>query len=381
VPVPDRDDQNQATDLQPLFDPLLLGRLSLPNRIVMAPMTRQRSPGGTPGEDVAQYYARRAAGGVGLIITEGTTIDDPASSPGLDIPQFHGDAAVAGWRRVREAVHAAGGRIVPQLWHLGIARNLGTKTPLAEPSISPSGLTLAGGQAGVAMTEARIEAVIASFARAARLALDLGFDGVELHGAHGYLIDQFFWDLTNRRDDAWGGDPARRTRFGAEIVRAVRRATGPEFPIIFRWSQWKTGNYEARIAKDPHELASLLEPLTEAGVTAYHCSTRRHWEAEFPESGASLNLAGWTKALTGRPTIAVGSVGLARADAVEVRGNAVEVDVDRLNELAHALGRGEFDLVAVGRAILATPDWPNLVHERRFNDLRGYNAHALAELT
>lgn len=133
-------------------------------------------------------------------------------------------------------------------------------------------------------------------------------DGVELHGAHGYLLDQFLWAGTNRRTDAYGGDPVARTKFAAEIVAAVRETVSPDFPVIFRYSQWKQEAYDARLAQTPEELDAILTPLAAAGVDAFHASTRRYWLPEF--EGSDLNLAGWTKKLTGRPTITVGSVGL-----------------------------------------------------------------------
>lgn len=150
--------------------------------------------------------------------------------------------------------------------------------------------------------------LINAFAKAAADAKRLGFDGVELHGAHGYLIDQFFWKETNRRTDEYGGDLTGRTRFASRIIHAVRKAVGSRFPIIFRFSQWKTGHYDAKLAYTPEELEAFLAPLTDAGVDIFDCSTRRFWEPEF--EGSRLNLAGWTRKLTGKPTISVGSVGL-----------------------------------------------------------------------
>jgi 2,4-dienoyl-CoA reductase-like NADH-dependent reductase (Old Yellow Enzyme family) len=366
-------------DLSALFTPFTLGQLYLPNRIVMAPMTRQRSPGGVPGADVAHYYARRAAGGVGLILTEGVTIDDPAASPAAEIPGFHGPA-LDGWSEVLAAVHAAGGRIMPQLWHLGVVRRANASPRPDAPSVSPSGLLRPGKPVGEPMSEARILQIIDAFARGARDAQRLGFDGVELHGAHGYLIDQFFWEGTNVRTDRWGGDMPRRGLFAAEIVRAVRAATSPDFPVIMRWSQWKTGEYGIKLAADSKALEAFLAPLVDAGVTAFHCSTRRFWEPEFLESGSDLNLAGWTKRVSGLPTITVGSVGLNRADSLEDRRATVGSDTRRLAQLSTMLERGDFDLVAIGRALLANPEWPQLVRERRFDDLVAFGSAALDEL-
>jgi 2,4-dienoyl-CoA reductase-like NADH-dependent reductase (Old Yellow Enzyme family) len=366
-------------DVSPLFAPFKLGNIELPNRIVMAPMTRQRSPNYTPGADVAEYYARRARGGVGLIITEGTTIDHPAASPSDRIPAFHG-AALQGWKDVVEKVHAAGGLIMPQLWHLGMARIAATSHDPSVASIGPSGLVRPGKRISPPMTEEHIQDVIDAFARGAADAVALGFDGVELHGAHGYLIDQFFWSGTNERTDAWGGDAQRRSRFGVEVVRAVRAAVGPDFPVILRWSQWKMDDYSARIASTPTELEEFLLPLAAAGVSAFHCSTRRFWDPEFPEVDETLNLAGWTKKITGLPTITVGSVGLGKADEVATRGEKVEVSLTNLKLLAAALEREDFDLVAVGRALIANPDWALLVREGRFEEIADYSGAALETL-
>jgi 2,4-dienoyl-CoA reductase-like NADH-dependent reductase (Old Yellow Enzyme family) len=219
-------------DVEPLFRPFDMVGLSLSNRIVMAPMTREFSPGGVPGENVAAYYARRAAGGVGLIITEGTYVDHPSAGTSDCVPRFYGDDALAGWRRVAEAVHAAGGQIAPQLWHVGAVREAGAPPVPEAPAVGPSGLKLDGSPLGderTVLTQADLDDVIGAFADAAAAAERLGFDGVELHGAHGYLIDQFLWSVTNRRTDSYGGDPVARTRFAVEIVAALRKVVAPSF--------------------------------------------------------------------------------------------------------------------------------------------------------
>ncbi|GGY54835.1 NADH:flavin oxidoreductase [Streptomyces anulatus] len=340
-----------------LDEPFTVGGLTLPNRIVMAPMTRTASPGGVPGPDVAEYYARRAAHRVGLIITEGTYIGHP-SAPAYDgVPEFHGEQALAGWAHVLRRVHEEGGRIIPQLWHTGAAR-----TATDPPAEGPSGIGLDGAPAGRAMTRKDIDASVEAFAVAAANAARLGFDGVELHGAHGYLIDDFLWTGTNRRTDRYGGDPASRARFGAEVVRAVRAAVGPRFPVFFRFSQWKLGEYGARTATSPDELRLLLEPLASAGVDVFHASTRRYWLPEFEDSDSTLNLAGWIRKLTGRPTVAVGSVGMDQqyGEGDFSQGFTGPSGVTGIDELVARLDRDEFDLVAVGRSLLANPDWAAL---------------------
>ena len=186
-----------------LFQPFDLKGLHLPNRIVMAPMTRSFSPGGIPGDNVAAYYARRAAGEVGLIVTEGTGIEREGALNDPNVPDFFGDA-LPGWGRVADAVHGVGGRIAPQLWHVGAMPNRAS-TPKAVTAESPSGIYMPGRSNGAAMSDADVADAIAAFGRAAGDAKRLGFDAVELHGAHGYLIDQFFWDATNGRADGFGG--------------------------------------------------------------------------------------------------------------------------------------------------------------------------------
>ncbi|MFI6448585.1 NADH:flavin oxidoreductase [Kitasatospora sp. NPDC050543] len=359
-----------------LVRPVSVGSLTLPNRIAMAPMTRQFSPGGVPGADVAEYYARRAAGGVGLIITEGTYIDHASAGTSDRVPRFHGEDALAGWAGVARAVHRAGGKIVPQLWHVGMARTAGAPPVPEAPRVGPSGIPLDESEPGHAMTVADVDAVIAAFAAGAAAAEARGFDGIELHGAHGYLIDQFLWGRTNRREDAYGGDLASRVRFAAEIVAACRAAVAPDFPILFRTSQWKMGAYEAKLAQSPQELEALLTPLAEAGVDAFHCSTRRYWLPEF--EGSDLNLAGWAKKLSGKPTISVGSVGLDNEFIGAFRGEQGAVaDIDALLD---RLESGEFDLVAVGRALLGDPEWAAKILGGRTDELKPFDAGMLGTL-
>lgn len=366
--------QAPATDA--LFEPYNFGKLQLANRIVMAPMTRAFSPGGVPGPNVAAYYRRRAENGVGLIVTEGTLIHHPAAGENDRIPNFHGEEALAGWARVAQEVHEAGGRIVPQLWHVGMARKPGSLPYPDAPSIGPSGLTLNGEPAGEPMTIEEIESIVQAFAQAAADAKRIGFDGIELHGAHGYLIDQFLWERTNKRTDRYGGDPIARTTFAAEIVAACRAAVGPDFPIILRMSQWKSSQYDAKLAASPEALGKLLALLVEAGVDVFHCSTRRFWEPEF--EGSSLNFAGWVKKLTGKPTITVGSVGLDDEFLGSFRGQSA--GVADLSELIRRLEQGEFDLVAIGRSLLNDPEWAAKVRDGRMDELKAFNPESLRTL-
>jgi 2,4-dienoyl-CoA reductase-like NADH-dependent reductase (Old Yellow Enzyme family) len=227
------------------------------------------------------------------------------------------------------------------------------------------------------MDDADVRAVVRAFGRAARDAREIGFDAVEVHGAHGYLIDQFFWDGLNEREDEWGGDLEGRTRFAVAILEAIRSEAGADFPLILRFSQWKQQDYNAKLARTPEELERFLRPLVSAGVDMFHCSQRRFWEPEFEGSG--LNLAGWTKKLTGKPTITVGSVGLSGEFIGSFAGDASEaVNIDGLLE---RLEREEFDLVAVGRALLVDPSWARKLHEGRFDELQPFTREAFATLS
>ena len=363
-----------------LSRPVELGGLTVPNRIAMAPMTRMFSPGGVPGQDVASYYSRRAAAGVGLIVTEGTYVGHDSAGESDRVPRFHGEEQLAGWAKVAAAVHEAGGRIVPQLWHIGMTRKPEARLNPEAPAMGPSGIRVGPDgerRDGHAMTERDLDDVFTAFAQSAAAAERIGFDGVELHGAHGYLIDQFLWERTNRRTDGHGGDHVARTRFAAEIVAAVRAAVSPAFPVIFRYSQWKSDAYDARLAETPQDLEAILAPLTAAGVDAFHASTRRYWQPEF--DGSDLNLAGWTKKLTGKPAITVGSVGL---DGDFIRSFAGEgFAVKGIDELLDRLERGEFDMVAVGRALLQDPQWAAKVLAGSFDELAAYDPVALRTLS
>jgi 2,4-dienoyl-CoA reductase-like NADH-dependent reductase (Old Yellow Enzyme family) len=352
-----------------LFEPIAIGDLVLPNRVVMSPMTRGKSPGRVPGEDVAGYYRRRAEGGVGLIVTEGLAIDDPASVDAGAVPALYGEAALKGWRRVTDEVHAAGGLILPQLWHQGVLRNPAAAERPDVPARRPSGVWGTPGQYSLnedyvrqmqaptrPMTEEEIADVIASYARAARAAKDAGFDGIAVHAAHGYLIDTFFWKDTNRRTDRWGGDMKARARFGAEVVRAIRKEIGQGPPIMVRYSHHKMQDYNAKVADTPRELEVMLGELVDAGADAFDCSARRFDLAAYPEV-SPMSMAGWAKKLSGKPSMAVGQVGLSNWMRETIADSKPTEAVNNLDEVGAFIARGEFDLVAVGRALLNDPDW------------------------
>ena len=358
-----------------LFSPIKIRNLTLPNRIVMAPMTRSFSPGGVPTDDVAAYYERRAANHVGLIVTEGTTTDRDAAGNDPKVPKFHGDAALKGWKKVVYDVHGAGGLIAPQLWHVGMMRKPGTGHNPDANSDSPSGLTHTGSQVLPPPSDEDVADMVSSYARSAANAKALGFDAIEIHGAHGYLIDQFFWDVMNQREDQYGGDLVERAKFAGDVIRECRKAAG-DMPIILRFSQWKQQDYSARLADTPEKLGAFLQVFADAGVDVLHCSQRRFWESEF--EGSDMNLAGWAKKLTGLPTITVGSVGLDGDFFEAFQGKGA--GAASLDELFERLDKGEFDMVAVGRALLQDPEWAKKVKNGAFDQLMDYSADALATL-
>jgi 2,4-dienoyl-CoA reductase-like NADH-dependent reductase (Old Yellow Enzyme family) len=361
-----------------VFQPFRLKSLDLRNRIVMPAMTRSFSPNGVPGENVADYYTCRAEGEVGLILSEGTVVDRPASSNGKDIPHFYGKQALSGWQKVIDSVHEAGGQMGPQLWHMGIVANHQSGWLPSVPFEGPSEFVSPGVANGRPMNDSDIADTITAFGRAAADAKRLGFDCVEIHGAHGYLIDQFFWSVTNTRSDSYGGKTlGERTRFAADVIREVRRQIGNDLALIIRISQFKLSDYSVKLANTPGELESWLAPLADAGVDIVHCSQRRFWEPEFEDS--DLNLAGWAKKITGKATITVGSVGL-DSDILATFGGESSGPTS-LDELTRRFDRGDFDLVSVGRALLGDAEWPKKIKEGRYTELKPFSRNRFAELT
>ena len=360
-----------------LFETVNVAGLSLRNRIVMSPTSRYRSPDGVPDAAVVEYYRRRAAAGVGLVVSEATYIDHPGAPVYQNVPHFFGAEALAGWRRVLDAVHGEGARMVPQLWHVGNTRKLGAPPDPTLPGYGPSRIDQDGRTLVVEMTRQDIQDVAASYARSAADARALGFDGVAIHGGHGYLLDQFFWLGDNHRHDEYGQAIENRARLAVEVVRAMRAAVGEGFPILFRFSQWKATDYDARIADTPAELGSLLGLLTDAGVDMFDVSTRRFWQAAF--DGDPKSLAAWTRQLSGRPVIAVGSIGLDAPHQSKFFRTADNVasNVTDLSLVEEALARGDFDLAAVGRAILADHRWVEKASRGAFDEILPFTRSAM----
>ena len=361
------------TDVSPLFTPFRLGHLELANRFVMPAMQRGMCDQGRPKPELAAYYARRAEGGVPLIIGESSAIDHPSATAQPN-SSWLTPATADAWARCVGAVRNAGGHMLLQLWHEGAVRNDGN-------ALSPSGRVHPGKANGRAMTLEEMKAIGEGFVRSACVARDIGASGIEVHCAHGYLLDQFLWQGSNVREDGYGGpDIADRVRFPAEIVSAIRHECGPHFLISLRFSQWKEVDYGAKVAANPDELERMVTILREAGVDVLHCSTRRFWEPEW--AGDGKNLAGWVKALSGLPTITVGSVGLdtdVMTTFIEARDPSPRV-AEAVADLETRLAAGEFDLVAVGRALIGDPDFVEKLANRDHDAIRLFTRADLGAL-
>jgi len=212
------------------------------------------------------------------------------------------------------------------------------------------------------------------------IAKRLGFDAIEIHGAHGYLIDEFFWGVMNTREDKYGGDLVDRATFAGDVIKECRKQVGDDMPIILRFSQWKQQEYTARLAHSPTELEAFLQVFADAGVDALHASQRRWWDAEFPEvdGEGGLNLAGWCKKLTGLTSITVGSVGLSSDFIGAFQGQGPKTRP--ISDAIERLDKGEFDMIAVGRALLQDPFWAEKIKHGRIDELGDYDAKALATL-
>jgi N-ethylmaleimide reductase len=262
-----------------LFDPLRMGDIELATRIVMAPLTRNRAPGGVPTPLMGTYYAQRAdpATGAGLIVSEATQVCPEGQGYG-DTPGIHSAEQVAAWKPVTAAVHARGGRIVCQLWHVGRISHVdvqpGGVAPVSSTARAAQSRTWVHGafvpcSAPRALRAEEIPGIVAAYAHAARCALDAGFDGVEVHAANGYLIDQFLRDSINDRSDEWGGSVENRTRLFAEVVHAVAHAAGAGRTGV-RLSPVNPGN-DAGQDSDPQALyGRAVERITSLRLAYLH---------------------------------------------------------------------------------------------------------------
>ncbi|GLZ02639.1 NADH:flavin oxidoreductase [Actinomadura sp. NBRC 104412] len=336
------------TTTHPALSPTRLADLELPNQLVVAPMTRvSAQEDGVPTQDMVDYYAEYAAGGWGLIITEGIYTDTLYSQgyhnqPGLAVPDH-----TEGWRRVTQAVHSAGGRIFAQLMHAGA---LSQGNPYKAETVAPSAVRPRGemmpeyGGSGPwptprEMTAEDIESAVQGFADAALAARDAGFDGVEVHAANGYLLDQFLTDYTNHRDDEYGGPVTNRVRIVAEAVARIRKQVGDEFPLGVRLSQGKVNDSAYRWPDGARTAEAIFTAVAGVGASHLHVASEgRDWiESARLDGGATVT--GLARRVTGLPVIANGGM-------------------HDPGQAARVLDDGHADLLSLGRGALANPDYP-----------------------
>lgn len=371
--------QAPGPDIAPLLQPLEIGRLRLRNRFVLPGMQRAWTVDGAPTERMREYYRQRALGGTALVITEACAVDHPSATSNSLFGWLTARTAGA-WASCVNAVHSAGGAMFLQLWHQGAVDTGGADEGSGFVALSPSGLAHPDKPFGRAASAADLAAIRQAFVRSAVYAQQIGADGVEIHACHGYLLDQFLWPAINRRTDRYGGAAmSGRAAFPAEVIAAVREATGPDFAISVRISQWKELDYEAKIAATPGELGELVSILRSAGADLFHVSTRRFWTPEW--EGSDLGLAGWVKSFTGAPVIAVGSVGLDVDVMATLEGEEARPTGDsRIEDLIRRFRRGDFDLVSVGRSQIGDPDWVAKVRDDRIGEIRPFRRADIAFL-
>jgi len=345
---------NQTTTrVHPALVPTRLGRIDLSNRFAVAPMTRvSATPDGVPTAEMADYYAGFAEGGFGLVITEGTYPDSSYSQGYLNQPGLSTAAQVEGWREVTGRVHAAGRPIIAQLMHAGaISQGNSHRSELVGPSaVQPVGEMMPeyGGRGPWPtpreLSAGEIDDIIAGFATAAVRAQEAGFDGVEIHAANGYLLDQFLTVYTNQRTDMYGGPVANRIRLTAEVAEAIVAATPAEFVVGVRLSQTKVNDFEYRWPGGAYDAEVIFSGLAATGIDYLHIASEgRDW-LETARLQGGHTLTGLARRISGLPVIANGGMhDPAQADLVLTDGHA--------------------DLLAVARGALANPDRPRRLAE------------------
>lgn len=343
-----------------LWSSVQIGSTELINRVALAPMTRvSATEDGHATDKMASYYEAYARGGFGLLITEGIYPDTSYSQGYLFQPGIATKEQAQSWSKVVDAVHSAGARIFAQLMHAG-AQTQGNR--FVETSIGPSAVSPKGEQLAFyrgegpfpipsEITTEQMAEVREGFVAAALHAKQAGFDGVEIHGANGYLLDQFLTDYFNKRTDEYGGSPANRVRFAAEICRAVREAVGPDMTVGIRISQAKVSDNEHRWSGGAEEAEEIFATLGATGIDFIHTTEYRAIAPAFGDEGFSL--ASLAKQHSGVTVIANGSL-------------------DDPATAASMLQDGDADVVALGKAALANRNWPHRVRNNlAFDELDG----------
>jgi 2,4-dienoyl-CoA reductase-like NADH-dependent reductase (Old Yellow Enzyme family) len=333
----------------PALKPDRIGGLELANRLAVSPMTRvSAAADGRPMPEMSDYYAAYAQGGFSLVITEGTYTDTAYSQGYLNQPGIVSGAHVDAWREITGRVHAAGASFVLQLMHAGaLSQGNRYRDDTAGPSaVRPRGERMPeyGGHGPWpeprAMSEAEIEQAVRGFVGSAVRAREAGFDGVEVHGANGYLVDQFLTDYTNLRTDRYGGSVAGRVRLAAEIVAAIRAEVGSAFCVGIRLSQTKVNDFTHRWEGGARDAEVIFAALAEAGASYLHIASEgRDW-IETARLDGEVTITGLARRVTGLPVIANGGM-------------------HDLDQAARVLEEGHADVLSIGRGALASPDLPN----------------------
>ncbi|PXX41581.1 NADH:flavin oxidoreductase [Undibacterium pigrum] len=328
-----------------LFQPVSIGRMTLKNRLAVAPMTRiSASDGGCATEQMARYYTAFAKGGFGLIISEGIYTDRAYSQGYLNQPGLSDDHQRDAWTKVVDAVHQDGGRMIAQLMHAGA---LSQGNPYRSDTLGPSAVRPQGQQMSFyrgkgeypiphAMADDAITEAINGFAAAAVRAKQAGFDGVEIHGANGYLLDQFLSEGINLRNDRYGGDIACRLRLIIEVVQAVRTAVGPEFTLGMRISQGKVNDFTHKWRNAETDAALIFSTLAKLPIDYIHTTEFEAWQSAF---GNGPSLAALARQYADLPVIANGSLH----------------DPTRA---ANLIASGQANAISLGRGALTHADWP-----------------------
>lgn len=355
-----------TANAESLFTATDINGVTLRNRLAVAPMTRvSASEDGSATETMVRYYERFARGGFGLLVTEGIYTDRAFAQGYLHQPGITDEAQVQAWRPVVDAVHQHGARFVAQLMHAG-AISQGNR--FRDATVGPSAVQPKGHQmefyygkgpypTPAAMTEEQISDAIEGFAASAARAVAAGFDGVEIHGANGYLIDQFLTDYANRRDDRWGGDMRRRTALVRAVFEAVRAKVGAGVPVGVRISQGKVNDFIHKWASREQDAETIFGTLAEAGASYIHVTEHKVWEPAFEGGEDSL-------------------VALARryAPHVPLIANGGVQDAVRAQEVMAAGA----DVVALGKVALANPDFPNRI--RAAQEVAAFNPTILGPI-
>jgi 2,4-dienoyl-CoA reductase-like NADH-dependent reductase (Old Yellow Enzyme family) len=337
-----------APDRHPALQPSSLGSLDLANRLVVAPMTRvSATPEGVPTDVMADYYAEFAAGGFGLVITEGIYPDAAHSQGYLNQPGLVTEEHVAGWRVVTDRVHAAGVPIVAQLMHAGALAqgNPYRAETLAPSAVQPLGTMMpAYGGSGPwpvprEASSDEIAEVVEGFAAAARNAAAAGFDGIEVHAANGYLLDQFVTEYTNLRTDDYGGSTANRIRLTAEVVERIAAEAPEGFTVGVRVSQTKVNDVVYRWSGGAEDVVVIAQALAKAGADYIHVASEGRSWFDTAQLADGSTVTGLAREVSGLPVIANGGMH------------------DR-DQAARVLGEGHADVLSVGHVALANPDLP-----------------------